>query len=71
MFNELQDVKHRVGKVEESNERIYERLEQVEKGVKLNTDSLGSLTKELQEVKHIEFNVYNHEERIKKLEKAR
>ncbi|MDA1168872.1 MAG: hypothetical protein O3A36_00875 [bacterium] len=48
-----------------------ETNERLEKKIEVNTDSVSSLTTELRKVKNLEFEVYNHGERITKLEKAR
>lgn len=60
LFNELHEFKKDQGN---TNERL-------EKKIDVNTDSLSILTVELREVKSVEFQVYNHEKRIEKLEKA-
>ncbi len=71
LFNELHEFKKEQGV---TNERLEKKIdinaERLEKKVDINTDSLGMLTGELREVKNIEFQVYNHEKRIEKLEKV-
>jgi chromosome segregation ATPase len=75
IFHEMQETKQNLETFQQETKenfgQLNDRIENVEKEIKVNTDSLGDLTKELREVKHIEFTVYGHEEHIKKLEKAR
>lgn len=51
--------------------KLEELVVEMKKSVDLNTEATTMLTNEFKEIKHIEFQVYNHENRITKLEKAR
>lgn len=51
--------------------KLEDLVIEMKKSVDLNTEATTMLTKEFREIKHIEFQVYNHENRIKKLETIR
>lgn len=51
--------------------QLVEYIGEMSRSIERNTDSMAMFTKEFQEIKHIEFQVYNHEKRIIKLEKSR
>ncbi len=49
-------------------DEIDKDMHEIKKGIAINTEALIMLTKELREVKRVEFQVENHETRITKLE---
>lgn len=44
---------------------------EMQNNIEMNTNALGSLTQEVREIKKFEFEIYDHEKRITKLEKTR
>ncbi len=63
---EVKNVSNQLRDFREEQREINERLE---KKIDMNSNSLSLLTKDLREAEKMEFAIYNHEERIKKLEK--
>lgn len=57
-----------VGTLVDTVSELTNTVNDIKKSVDVNTDSMGSLTKEFREIKKIEFQVYNHENRLKQLE---
>lgn len=53
------------------NKILETSIEDVQKQGETNTQSLSMLTKDLNKTKKLEFDIYNHEQRITKLEKVR
>lgn len=49
-------------------DKVDTDMQDIKKGLAMNTEALVMLTKELREVKRVEFQVENHEARITKLE---
>lgn len=45
--------------------------ESLKKEIKINSDSISQLSTELRAAEKMEFAIYNHEQRITKLEKAK
>lgn len=71
-------IKNRVGNLESNVEIIKDRVgtleqttEEMKKNIEMNTDSLSLLTKDLHETQKLEHDIFNHEQRITKLEKVR
>lgn len=63
-------IDERFDKIDARFDTIEEQIRELKKTIDMNIDALSMLTQELREIKHIEFQVYNHENRIKKLEEA-
>lgn len=55
----------------QKNQELDTKLEEVRKQGETNTQSLEMLTDEIHKAKNLEFDIYNHEQRITTLEKAR
>ncbi len=54
-----------------STKSLTQSLEEVKKQGETNTQSLALLTTQLNATKKLEFDIYNHEQRITKLEKVK
>ncbi len=59
----------RSDKHEVVHEKMLDAIKELKKSVDRNTEVTSSLTQEFREIKHIEFQVYNHEKRITELER--
>lgn len=74
-FDKLEKETGKVKKSLDSNTNRLTKLEElvieIKKSVDQNTEATVMLTQEFRELKHIEFQVYNHENRIKRLEESR
>lgn len=72
-FKEIGERLNKHGRILEKHEVILEKLvdtvQELKKSVDQNTEVMSELSQEFREIKHIEFQVYNHEKRIIALEK--
>ncbi len=59
----------RLDKHEVILEKLVDTVQELKKSVDLNTEATSMLTQEMREIKNLEFQVYNHENRITELEK--
>lgn len=72
-FQEVGEKLEKHGEILERHEiilgKLIDTVQELKKSVDRNTEVTSSLTKEFREIKQIEFQVYNHENRITQLEK--
>ena len=83
LFTEVQDVKHRLGNVEEDVKDLKTDVtglkedvkdlkrdtKEIKQNVEMHTESLALLTKDLRKTEKLENDIFKHEQRITKLEK--